>query len=186
MCKYRILQFGCPCYDRSHAQPTVEIWLSRCDSPHNVPSISGWPPICLQRRFCFPAQKIAYHQCVVCSMQKNARLIRRDYITQIRKCLDRLDHHVGGNPWVDMFRPYASAWANFVFHNSPSVLGVDMEAIRGGDILGVTGLELLEPEGDNSPEDRAGGDASVPESDLEDDLDEWDTEDDEALDDDDV
>lgn len=86
---------------------------------------------------------------------------------------------------MDMFRPYASAWANFVFHNSPSVLGVDMEAIRGGDILGVTGVELLEPEGDNSPEDRAGGDASVPESDLEDDLDEWDTEDDEALDDDD-
>lgn len=81
-----------------------------------------------------------------------------------------------------MFRPYASAWANFVLHNSPLILGVAMEAIEGGEIVGGTGLEQLEP-GDNSG---AEDDSTILYSDLEDDLDEWDTEDDEALDGDDI
>lgn len=109
-----------------------------------------------------------------------------DYVVRIRECLDRLDNHVGGNPWARcMFRPYASSWANFVLHNSPPILGMDMEAIEGGDIVGATGLEQLEPKvhGDNA---EAEDDSTILYSDLEDDLDEWDTEDDEALDGDDI
>lgn len=113
-------------------------------------------------------------------MRRNTGSTRRDYIAQIQKSLDCLDNHIGGNPWVEcMFRPYANAWANFVFHNSPTMLGVDMEAIQGGDFYGVTGLELEQ-------EDRTGEDESMLEDDLEDDLDEWDTEDDEAMDGDDI
>lgn len=62
---------------------------------------------------------------------------------------------------------------------------MDMEAIEGGDIVGATGLEQLEPKvhGDNA---EAEDDSTILYSDLEDDLDEWDTEDDEALDGDDI
>lgn len=122
-------------------------------------------------------------------MEENTGLTRRDYIVRIRDCLDRLDNNIGGNPWMEcMFKPYAKAWANFVLHNSLPVLGVDMEAIEGGEFVGATGLEQPDPEGSDSPEDMAGAEdgSTIPDSDLEDDLDEWDTEDDEAVDGDDV
>lgn len=110
-------------------------------------------------------------------MGRNTGSTRRDYIAQIQRSLDCLDNHIGGNPWVEcMFRPYANAWANFIFHNSPAMLGVDMEAIQGG---GFCGVKLKQ-------EDRIGEDENMLEDDLEDDLDEWDTEDDEAMDGDDI
>lgn len=63
-----------------------------------------------------------------------------------------------------------------------------MEAIEGGGFVDFTCVEQPDLSGGDAQEGYAGELAmdDMPDSDLEDDLDEWDTEDDEAMDGDDV